>query len=230
MAISEGLQFWHENLGRFLSDAEAERSSKAAVPTWLGKDDAESIAKGKGLRVAPWPIGAKIPLYYIITPVHAWVFGKVALESSDRVTFRVGLGEDRVDGRREIVRWLMEDGGSPFLVGVVTEANPNDTFRVSHHPTRGFFCESSGGFSFNLEEVRADASLLSGKPWKEVANAIYRYDDFRSADQGSPERVRAGEQIAKIFKKMPDLQAILPKLKVRPGSGEMELLRLALSV
>lgn len=227
--VSEGLQFWHENLGRFMSDAAPERSGKAAVPTWLGKSDPESVAKGKGLRVAPWPIGAKIPLYYIATPAHAWVFGKVAMESTDRVTFRVGLGEDKVDGRHEIVRWLMEEGDAPFLVGVVTEANPNDTFRISHHPTRGFFCESSGGFSFNLEETREDAALVSGKPWREVATAIYRYDEFRRAPHGSPERMLARDNLAKIFKRMPELQSVLPKIKARPGSGEMELLRLIMS-
>ena len=227
--ISDGVKFWHEHLGRFMSDTDAEKSGKAAVPTWLGKDDPESIAKGKGVRIAPWPIGAKIPLYYIVTPTHAKVFGKVALESAKHVTYRVGSAEDRVDGRREIVRWLLDHGTTPFMVGVITEANPNATFRVTHHHSKGFFCESSGGFAFNLDDARADAAKLAGKPWKEVATLIYRYDDFRNAVQGSPERERAKENLVKLFKKMPEMQTILPTLKVKPHSGEMELLRLALS-
>lgn len=227
--VSDGVQFWYEHLGRFMSDAEVEKAAKAAVPTWLGKDDPDSIAKGKGVRVAPWPIGAKIPLYYIVTPAHSWVFGKVALDSNERVSYRVGSAENRVDGRREIVRWLIEHGSTPCMVGVVTEANPNASFRVTHHPSRGFFCEASGGFTFNLDEVRADAAKLSGKPWKEVATLIYRYDDYRNAEQGSLERERAKASLAKLLKKMPEMQAILPTLKVKPGSGEMELLRLFLS-
>ena len=225
----DDVKFWHENLGRLISDADTEKSGKAAVPTWLGKDDPESIAKGKGLRVAPWPIGAKIPLHYIVTPEHAWVFGKVALENTDRVTFKVSTAEDRVDGRREIVRWLLEEGTTPFMVGVVTEANPNASFRVTNHPSRGFFCESSGGFTFNLDDVRADIIKLAGKPWKDVAIAIYRYDDYKNSTEGSLERARATESLKSIFKKMPDMRATLPSLKVRPRSGEMELLRLALS-
>lgn len=226
---SEGLQFWYDNLGCFMSAADIEKSGKAAVPTWLGKDDPESIAKGKGVRVAPWPIGAKIPLFYIVTPKHAWVFGKVALESTGRVTYRTASNGEKVDGRREIVRWLLEEGKAPFMVGVVTEASPNASFRVSAHPRRGFFCEAGGGFSFNLEEVREDAQRLAGKPWKEVASLIYRYDDYRNAAQGTPERESAKDKLTKLLKKMPEMQALLPKLRVRPGSGEMELLRLALS-
>lgn len=226
---SDEVKFWHEHLGRFMSDAATEKSGKATVPTWLGKDDPESVAKGKGVRIAPWPIGAKIPLYYIATPAHSWVFGKVALDSTDRVSYRVGTAEERVDGRREIVRWLLENGTTPFMVGVITEANPNASFRVTHHHSRGFFCESSGGFAFNLDDVRADIAKLAGKPWKEVATLIYRYDDFRNAAQGSPERERAKDGLAKLLKKIPEMQAILPTLKVKPGSGEMELLRLALA-
>ena len=226
---SEGVEFWYNHLGRFMSDVGPEKSGKAAVPTWLGKDDPESIAKGKGVRVAPWPIGAKIPLFYIVTPSHAWVFGKVALESNARVTYRVGSADERVDGRREIVRWLLAQCETPFMVGVVTEANPNPSFKVTHHPTRGFFCESSGGFTFNLEVVRADLAKLEGKPWKEVATLIYRYDEMRNAEQGTPERDKAKDSLMKLLKKMPEMQTILPTLKVKPYSGEMELLRLAMS-
>ena len=223
----EDLEFWYDNLGKHLSDAPINLSSKANVLTRLGKDDSKSIAIGKGKRIAPHRLGAKIPAFYMITPGRAIVVGKIALESTPEVTFIPIDGPIPVAGRQYIAHWLVHEAKAPFMVGVVTDAFPNDSFRISRHNALGVFCEADSNFSFNLDYVRSDIALIDHLPWRGlVAPAINIYNEFQVSESGSPRYLLLREKMNKLLAMTPTLRELLPKLHLRPLSGEYNLVSL----
>lgn len=218
------LEFWYEHVGRHLSDAPIEQSSKAQVPTRLGKDDPAAIASGKGKRVAPNALGAGISVYYMATPGQTQVIGKLALADGPALRF---IALDAPGARRPNklqAEWLIHDASTPFLIGMYGNANPNSSFCVSHHPTMATFCDPSGNISFNLVWLREDVARIGDFPWTTLAPALYCYAALRNADPGSPASLAAKKQLAKLLNASPDLRALLPKLHVRSGSGEYRIL------
>ena len=219
---NQNLEFWHTNLGRHLSSAAMEASAKALVPTRMGKEGAEN---GKGARVAPNALGAMIDAYYIVTPGHSWLLGRVAMTNTDGVTFVATDGPEPTNAARFIGRWLMEDAVAPFMVGVIGNANPNSSFRISEHTARSAFCENGGGFVFNLDDVRADVAMLGRETsWRSVAEAMWIYQDARLADKSTVAGAAALERQRKLLSKSPEFRSLLPKLRARPGSGEARVL------
>lgn len=222
----QDLEFWHHYLGHFLSDMPAHKSSKAAVPTRLGK---EGAPEGKGKRIAPNVLGAGVSTGYIITPTHAWVIGRIAMDNTEQVSFVATDSAKPVRDRKYIATWLVEQATAPFMVGMIGNASPNSSFRVSPHIRQGFFCEAGGGYTFNLDMVRKDVASIGDLAWKLIGHGIHAYDAYRNTEPASPARAIAQAKLVKLLEKTPALRSILPKLFVRPHSGDYELLRLYLS-
>ncbi|MDK9702522.1 MAG: hypothetical protein OEL20_05235 [Sulfuritalea sp.] len=201
-----------------------DKSSKALVPTRLGKNDPAAATQGKGKRTAPHPLGAGISLYYIVTPGQSQVIGKLALD--DRPEVRV-IAMDAPDARRPNklqAEWLIHEATTPFLIGMYGSANPNASFQVSHHPVMATFCDPSANIPFNLEWLREDVARIGEFPWLTLAPAIHRYDALRNAESGSVEAEKAKAQLTKLLGASPVLRTLLPKLHVRPRSGEYQIL------
>ena len=222
------LDFWYLHLGRHLSGASPTLSTKAPIPTRLGNGAAREP------RVAPNPLGAGIGCHYIVTPAHAWLIGRIALEDTPLVTF---VPTDRpadaggVRGDQFVARWLIDEATTPFLVGTIGNANPNASLTLSRHEKIGVFCDTGGGFRFDLTLVRADERVIRALDidWPTIGQALHLYEEDRRSARHQNGRIAARARLDKILSKHEALRDALPRLHVRPRSGEYELLRLRFS-
>ena len=74
-----------------------------------------------------------------------------------------------------------------------------------------------------MEVARQAYQQIGHLPWKQIiAPAIHTYSDYKLAAQGENQREK--ERLLKLLGKTPELSGILPKLEVRPGSGEYSIL------
>lgn len=213
---SEDIGFWHEYLGRYLSDAPIGKSSKIQIETRL--------KRGVGLNT----LGAGIDAHYIVTTTHAWLIGKIERESTDRVTYVPSDTYKALSGIKFIAKWLAEGNVSfPFMIGVIGKSNPDASFRVSYSMERCFYGVSGGGFEFNLEKVRNAYAQRDDVPWKTLAPAIHQHARYKHAQAvGNSDGIRVEkDKLAKMLDKTPGLRTILPELGVLPGSGEYAILK-----
>jgi len=109
------------------------------------------------------------------------------------------------------------------MAGVMGKGSANESFRISHHVSQSHFCETGAGFAFDLEVVRDAQKKIEPFSWKKViAPAIHQYARLQHAEADSIAFER--EKMNKLIAKCPELRQLLPKLNVRPSSGEYAIL------
>lgn len=211
--------FWHEYLGRHLSPLPPEQSSTCKVMTRL--------KRGVDMN----RLGAGIAAYYIVTPKHAWLIGKVEMPDTEAVTFVSTDGENGTSGEAYIARWLLsEQMTMPFMIGTIGNAGANASFQISQSPALVFYCETDKGWTFNLSTLRNAWQMIGGLSWWDTVDpAIRQYFALQDARlSGNVAAIDTNAlRMRKILDKEPRLSEILPKLDVRPGSGEYQMLRWA---
>lgn len=214
----EPVEFWHQNLGRFLSSAPAAESAMALVPT--------RMKRGTDLN----RLGAGIAAYYIATPGHAWLIGKIDLPNTAELTVIPTDDENPVSGEQRIAEWLVsEKMTTPFMIGMIGNANPNASFKISHTALRAVFCQSGKSIPFSVDAVRKATVLFSEHSlswWKVVAPAIRQYAALKDARRTASEAVieREKQKLSKMLAAVPALTKLLPEVDIKPGSGEYQIL------
>ena len=194
---------------------------QAAIGSKLG------VVAGEGIKSVRIPqrvkVGVKalsigqIDCFYIASLVQpSRLIGRIDLPSQPDLEF---VGTEVVSARRFLAQWLLTEAKPPFIMGVISKAHPEPSYRISHHLAAVQFCDTSGNFSVNVETVREAFARIKHLDWKKtVAPAIHCYSDFRQADPGNNKRER--DKLEKHLEKAPELARILPGLGVQPGSGE----------
>lgn len=207
MIKTDDCNFWHENLGRFLTEFPAGPSTTAFI----------NHRTLKGIKLLR--IGA-LDTFYIASRSESFLVGRVEKEDGKRVKF---IGTEHLSARKYLAEWLIHKAAAPYIVGVIGKANPLPSLRVSHHVTQSYFCETGGGFGFNLDVVRNAQKMIESLSWKKtVAPAIHQYSRLCQADPKTVDRDR--EKMQSILAKSPELRQILPLLKILPNSGEYSVL------
>lgn len=202
------LLFWHEQIGSIIGAAD-ENTMCVSVPTRLKRGIGDNR------------LGAGIDAFYIACEGDSYLVSKTELPNTKGLRF---VPSEDFSGERFIARWLAESAPTdrPWLVGVISKANPNSSLAFSQPPYLCVYCQANKGFEFNLSDFRADVELSQGIDWKMLAQAIYAYDDFISYD--SYRKEKGSKSLEKLFKREPELKKILPKLKAKPNNGEHTLL------
>lgn len=205
------LDFWHQCVGRHLSDGLPAETLSPFVPTRLKKG------------VGPNRLGAGIDAFYVACPEGSHLIGKLEMTSVPGLTFHPS---EEQSGQRFIAHWLMHEAplDEPWMIGVISKANPLRSLALSQPPALCEFCQTSGNFSFNLEAVRQAHQLMGDLPWKAVvAPSIHAHARFLSAATET-EREAARTRLTDILSKTPSLKGVLRQLRAAPGSGEYEIL------
>ncbi|CAM3864752.1 hypothetical protein VRRI112168_03775 [Vreelandella rituensis] len=234
MNIQSPVDFFHAHLGQYLvPDASPRNSTAPSLPTRT------KAAREAGLAAADLPVkrvGTGMPVYYIVTPSHAWFLSNTAAPSSERVTaVRIDDDEGRaaIKGNQYLAHWLYHEAplDQPFLIGNVEKASPIAAMAISLPPTRIIFCTTGkyGRLVLNLLDFREDVATVraSGIPWETLRKANLLKEKVRQSAKGilaPQEEVTARKEIGKLRKKHPELLATLKALHAKPGSGEATLL------
>ena len=204
----DAIQFWHETIGQHISDNPVGQL-KPSVPTRL--------KRGVDLN----PIGAGIDAFYIACEGDSHLIGKIELPNRAGLTF---TPSEDISGERFIAQWLAHKAPSdkPWVVGVISKANPKSSVSFSQAPSLCVFCQNGKNFEFNLTHFKSDIELTKNIDWKLVSQAIYAYDDYTTNNNFRKDK--GSRVLAKLFKTEPKLKAILPKLRAQPNNGEHLLL------
>lgn len=212
------LSFWYDCIGKLIDPTVTpELALSQSAPTRL--------KKGVGMN----RLGAGIDLFYIATPGASTLIGK--LEMKDRPGLSFVPSED-VSGEKFIAQWLINSApdDSPWMIGMIGNANPAESLKVSHPLALCRFCGTSSGFDFDLRLVREAVRIIGKLDWKaEVAGALHGYQTRLNAlEIGDLEKAdREGKKLTKLFGKQPSLKPALValcKLPLKPNSGEYQVL------
>lgn len=212
------LSFWYDCIGqRIAPDLPPEKSTKVALATHMKKG------------IGPNPLGGGISAFYIAQPNESFLIGKFAENDKPGLKF---ISSESMSGEKQIARWLIDQAplDKPWMIGVIGNANPTESLRISQPPALCAFGEVNGGFEFNLTSVREAVKLMGDTPWKkDVAPAIHAYEGkLKAAATGLPHLIeKANEKLDKMFKKNPAIRPLLValiKLPIKPNSGEYQVL------
>lgn len=201
------LEFWYDCIGRHLVPQATPMEAVAAIlPT-------RTLKGVKGLR-----IGA-IDAFYIARPGASQLISRIELPSTPALRQVAG---ETVSARKHIAQWLLDEAATPFLLGVIGNANPVASLQVSAAPSHCRFCESGAGFGFDLGRVRTARAQFATFPWKTVAaTAIHQYWRCRLSTQpGGNEQ----KKLFALFDKHPGLRRAVIDADVKPNSGEYAIL------
>lgn len=202
-----GVEFFHAHLGRHIGVEDGGSVKSARVPQRV-KAGVSDLSLGQ------------MDTFYIVAETRSMLIGRAELPDTPTVQF---VATEDVSARKFIAEWLLGQASAPFMVGVISKAHPEPSFCVTHHIAQTTFCDTSGNVTFNLEIARQAYQLIKHLPWKTVvAPAIHTYSDFKLAPQENNQKERA--RLMKLLEKTPELKTILPKLEVRPNSGEYSVL------
>ena len=214
MGISD-IQFWHDNLGKHLSDRSVEESCGVVLPTRSKAKGIVNIRLGSGV-----DMGA--PIDYMASPKGSVIIGKLALEDTDKVSF-IGKDKEKMRPVKFVAEWIATKAQVPFMVGKITNSSPLSSFRVSAHEAQCYYCEAGKILTFNLEVIRHDLALVSALPWRTVSmGMMLRQKYVAEAGKGG---VAEKTKLMKFAKSNPEVYAILPKLKMVQGSSEFKILQ-----
>ena len=67
------------------------------------------------------------------------------------------------------VRGLVsENFATPCMIGVIGNASPNASFRVSHSAANMIYCEAGKGFCFSLDKIKRARELIGDQSWSDT--------------------------------------------------------------
>lgn len=211
------LDFWFEHLGKHLGAETPEASLKVAVETRL--------KKGVGFNA----LGAGIDAHYIVTSGHAWLIGKIERPNTSKVTYVPSDSPGSLGGQGVIAQWLLSESARfPVMLGVIGKASPMNSLALSYTPSRVHYGEAGAGMTFNLDVVRravVDIGKLSW--WKVVLPALRQKESMETAiltNAATHVVDRERKKMRLQLEKTPELRALLPRLAVKIGSGEQQVL------
>lgn len=202
------IDFWHEHIGSQLHNSMSpEQSTGAIVP--------HRTLKG----VKPLRIGA-IDAFYFGSRKTSFVLGRIDLQSTSCTQF---IGTEDVSARRYLAQHLIDSASPPFICGLIGNANPVGSLKVTHAESHSTFCEAGKSFHFNLDTARDAYKMLSPFDWKkEVAPLIYALETYRmEKDRHSIRVVKASELIRKSKS---ELAMAVNRAAIKPFSGEYTIL------
>lgn len=202
------IEFWHGCIGSQLdSTLSSQQSPGAIIP--------QRTLKG----IKPLRIGA-IDAFYYGSEKGSFVLGRLELPNTKGTQF---IGTEDVSARRYLARYLIQDAEAPFICGVIGNASPVSSFKVTHAIARSTFCEAGKSFHFDLGKVRDAYRLLSAFDWKkEVVSLIYAIETYRTEkNQVSIKWKKASEAIRKAS---PELLSAINRAAIKPFSGEYTIL------
>lgn len=214
----QALTFWYDCIGKHIAPTlTPEKSTKVALPTHMKKG------------VGPNPLGAGISAFYIAQPGQSMLIGKFEMDDIPALRF---INSADMTSEKFIAHWLIEKAplNQPWMIGVIGNANPTESFRISQPPGLCSFCEGNGGFEFNLSTVKEAAVLIGDIPWKtDVAPVIHAYEGkLKAAGTGDAHLIeRANDKLIKSLNKNPENRSLLValiKLPIKPNTGEYQLL------
>src|SRR5690606_21471195 len=116
------------------------------------------------------------------------------------------ISSEEVSAEKLTAQWLINEApiNELWMIGVIGNANPAESLRISQPPGLCAFGEASGGFEFNLGIVKEAVKLIGDTPWKkDVAPAIHAYEEKlrASVSQDTFRITKANEKLDKLFKK-----------------------------
>lgn len=209
--MNENLLFWHETIGKKLSNNEVASSTHPLVPTRLKKGVADNR------------LGAGIDAYFIADEQQSYLISKTELVNQSGLTF---VPAEQESGNRFIAHWLMDKApiDRAWMIGIIGKANINASLQVSQPPLLCYYCEANKVMPFNLKQVRDARRLIGDLPWKEVvAPGLHAYAQYISASHENVRKTQS-ERLNKLLNKTPELRKLLPKINIRPDSGDYEIL------
>lgn len=210
MSSLSPLQFWHTYCGQFLSTSDVLEDSAAVTIPYRTKKGIQPIRIGN------------IDVYYAASTEKSMLIGQIEMPNTKTMEF---VPTERVSARKHLAQWLILEAKTPFLIGVIGKANPVSSFKISQSNSQVFFCEKNAGFAFNLDTVRHAQKLIkeSGLEWKKVAAALHLYETFKQ-DQQTTADIKAKNKLIASFDKLPALRDLLPRLHIKPNSGNYTIL------
>lgn len=214
----QAIELWYECIGQHLApESDPAGSTKIGVMT----------RKTKG--VGPHTLGAGIDAYYIACKRKSFVIGKLELPNLPGLEF---VPSEDVSGEKYIAQWLVNHApeDEPWMIGVIGNASPNASMKVSHPVALCCFCEASSGFDFDLGIVRQAVAIIGELDWKkDIATALHTFQSRQLASSIGDEAKmeRENKKLQKAFEKTPELKPALLalcRLPLKVGSGEYEVL------
>lgn len=199
------LNFWLANVGSHLCPA---GSTELPSPSML-----VDTHQNKG--IGPLRIGA-IDLYYVASPKHSQVIGRLAIPSTSKLT---NISTTTGSAMKAVAHWLVHDATFPMMVGLVGKSDPTSSFEISEAPEFVTFCQAGGSFSFNLVKVRHAVSLSAKHPWKTVWVGLQAYNAMRFEQTEA-----ARKRMKKLVEKDPWLADLVTDIDIQTGSGEFTIL------
>ena len=171
--------------------------------------------------------------YYLVRKGQAITVGVTNMQDTEQVKF---VPAEKEAGARYVMLALIEHRmeitpDNPVLVGMVSLATPNSSFRLSYSPEIVHFCKKGGGFSFNLINVKEAYQHIQASKldYEKVILKAYRahWDMTESTEQAKRDKQK--EVRDKLIAEHPNVIDLLKCLKkIRPDSGEHQALSWAM--
>lgn len=212
------VDYWYQCIGFHLApETDPASSTKVGVLSRLKRG------------IATNTLGAGIDAYYIACKEKSYLIGKVELPNLPSLEF---IPSEDVSGERFIARWLVEQAPSnePWMIGVIGNANPNESMKRSHPLALCRFCRAGASLDFDLGIVRNAVTIIGQFDWKKmVAPALHAINERQKASYvGDDNKVeRENIKLKKSFDKNPGLRdaiVALCRLPLKPHSGEYEII------
>lgn len=204
----EGFEWWAEYLGRHLTkDGEEPTEPGLLLPTRTKKG------------VADMRIGC-IDVQYAISEDHAHLVGRIEMPSTANLTV---VPAETHSGLQYVASWLIREAKAPFMVGIISLANPARSMEVTWHGSLGVFCRSGGSFTFDLGRLRAADDAFAGFNWKtQITPALYLARDARMLS-GDLQKTAKNKLMA-LFAKTEGLAQAITSVDIQAKGGEHTLL------
>lgn len=238
MRTQSPLHFFHQHLGQYLDPAVSPAGSAAPSLPTRTKAAREARAADSSATLPTRRVGTGMPVYYIVTPEHAWFLSNCELDDLPQSVTSVRIddeeGKAAVKGNQYIAHWLYEQAPTrqPFMVGSIEKANPVPSFQLSAPPQAVTYCTTSsktGRLTISLPLYRQAVGVVvaSGIPWKDLRLANHLRDSLKRSAKGmlnTPSEASLRDRLQKLRQKYPVLPKVLGELGVKAHSNEDAML------
>lgn len=203
MIESDPLAFWYEHIGEKLGAPDAKSALSVFLPQ-RSKDTTKSMRIGTGR-----------PTFFMAAKDNSEIVGGIDLPDQPDIKF---VAAENVNARTYVAQWLLT-AQPPYIVGVIGKANIASSLSITHSERLGIFCEANNCFQFDMAAIRQAQALFADFPWSTVAVTLHEYARYQA--NATP---ASREKLKKAFAKLPGLREALAAARIKPGSGEYEIL------